>query len=65
MYVQVRHALAHPVIDRHKRPLRPHPRLDRARKPLGSGEQRGNHRGGQIRERFVVRLGNQQAMARK
>jgi len=65
VYVQVRHALAHSIVNRDKRALRLHALLDGARQHLDITEERRNELRGKIFERFIVHLGNQQRMARK
>ena len=65
VYVQVRHALAHPVVNREKRAVRLHALFDGARQHLDIAEERRNELRGKILERFIVRLRNQQRVARE
>ena len=65
VYVQVRHALAHSIVNRDKRALRLHAPLDGARQHLDIAEKRRNELRGKIFERFTVQLGDQQRVARK
>lgn len=65
VYVQVRHALAHAVVNRGKGAVRLHALFDGARQHLDIAEERRNEVRGKILERFIMRLGNQQRVPRK
>ncbi len=61
--VQVRHALAHAIVDGDKGTVGAHARFDGARQALGGREQRLDLRRRQVGKRLIMRPGNQQAVA--
>jgi len=63
MDVQVRHALTHPVVDRHKTPLGAKRALDRSGQQSGIPEEWRDQRGRKIRQRLVVPSRNQEGVA--
>lgn len=65
MHVQVRDALADSIVNRDKRAFRLHAMLHRANQHLGVSKERCDEMRGEILQRLIVLLGNQQSMAGK
>ena len=65
MNMQMRHALAHDIIHRHKTALGLHGRRHRPGQMLRIQKERPHQLGRQIRQRPVMLLGNQQHVPRK
>ena len=65
MNVEVRHALAHNIVDRHKGSLRMECLRHNGGNPLCVPEQWGDQLGREIGECLVVRAGDQEHMARE
>src|ERR1022692_4305090 len=63
--MQMRHALAHAVVDRHKRAFTLHGLLHGSRQEPGVAKQRTGQFFGQVRQCLIRRLGDQQARAGK
>jgi len=63
VHVQMRHALADAVVDGHEGTVGRESSLDGASQQLGSGEERMDQCGGEIRKRFGVLFGNEQGVA--